>query len=225
MVSTCPQKIPTGRTPHQGFCKRTYSGIIFSHVIFSWEKTKTMCDECCVVFIRDNLTRKEVDGKHILDVGSLYVNGSARDAIINFSPASYVGVDLVPGFCVDKILPAEKLLEEYPPESFDIVVSTEMLEHCGDWRLIIHNLKAMVKKGGIILITTRSKGFPYHEWPIDHWRFELADMRVIFSDFEIVALESDKLAPGVLMKAIKPQDYVENDLSVYNIYEIIPGQP
>ena len=184
-----------------------------------------MCDACCVDFARNNLTREEVDGKDIIDVGSLNVNGSTRDAIINYAPASYIGVDLAAGYCVDRILPAERLLEEYPPESFDIVVSTEMLEHCGDWRLIIHNLKTLVKKGGIILITTRSKGFPYHEWPIDHWRFELADMRVIFSDFEMVALEPDVSCPGVLMKAIKPMNYVENDLSSYNIYEITPGKP
>jgi SAM-dependent methyltransferase len=184
-----------------------------------------MCDECCVIFIRDNLTAEEVNGKDILDVGSLNVNGSARDAIVNYTPASYTGIDLMEGFCVDRVLPAEKLLEEYSPEAFDIVISTEMLEHCGDWRLIIHNLKTVVKRGGIILITTRSKGFPYHPWPIDHWRFELADMREIFSDFTIIALEPDTLAPGVLMKAVKPVDYVEKDLSAYNIYEIIPGQP
>lgn len=184
-----------------------------------------MCNLDCVKFIRDNLTQAEVDGKRIIDIGSLNVNGSARDAIINYHPAEYIGTDLVPGFCVDVVLPAEQLLEVFQPESFDIVISTEMLEHCGDWRLIIHNMKSLVKRGGSILITTRSKGFPYHEWPIDHWRFELSDMQQIFADFIIISLQSDPKEPGVFMKVVKPMDYVENDLSLYNIYEVIPGRP
>lgn len=183
-----------------------------------------MCNPECVTFIRDNLTQAEVDGKRIIDVGSFNVNGSARDAIVNYHPEQYIGTDIVPGFCVDIVLDAENLLDVFQPESFDIVISTEMLEHCGDWRLIIHNMKALVKKGGSILITTRSKGFPYHEWPIDHWRFELADMQEIFADFTITALQSDPREPGVFIKAVKPIDYVEKDLSAYSIYEIIPGR-
>jgi len=183
-----------------------------------------MCNPECVTFIRDNLTQEEVDGKKIIDIGSFNVNGSGRDALVNYHPASYLGVDIVEGYGVDRLLSAEQLLEVFAPESFDIVISTEMLEHCGDWRLIIHNMKALVKKGGSILITTRSKGFPYHEWPIDHWRYELADMCEIFSDFIITALQSDPREPGVFIKVVKPIDYVEKDLSAYNIYEIIPGE-
>ena len=181
-----------------------------------------MCNTFCVDFIRKNLTAEEVNGKDILDVGSLNVNGSARDAITNYKPNSYIGTDIANGYCVDMIVNAEKLLEVFEPNSFDIIVSTEMIEHCGNWKVIIHNLKMLVKPGGCILITTRSKGFPFHEWPIDHWRFEVKDMQVIFSDFEIVALQPDPKEPGVFIKAVKPLNFTENDLSNYRIYEIIP---
>lgn len=184
-----------------------------------------MCNAYCVDFFRLNLGKNEIEGKDILDVGSLNVNGSARDAVIIHKPNSYIGVDLATGYCVDRIVNAEKLLDVFAPESFDIVVSTEMLEHCGDWKVIIHNIKTLVKPGGSILITTRSKGFPYHEWPIDHWRFEIKDMQVIFSDFNIVVLQSDPKEPGVFIKAVKPLNYTENDLSAYKIYEVVAGKP
>jgi len=50
-------------------------------------------------------------------------------------------------------------------------------------------MKAVLKPGGFIYITTRSRGFPYHAYPHDYWRYEIEDMEKIFGDFEIIALE------------------------------------
>jgi hypothetical protein len=54
-----------------------------------------------------------------------------------------------------------------------------------------------------IYITTRSYGFPYHAYPYDFWRYEIEDMKKIFSDFEIIKLIKDHEAPGVFLKAKK----------------------
>lgn len=77
------------------------------------------------------------------------------------------------------------------------------------------------KEGGFILITTRSKGFHYHGYPYDFWRFEIDDMRNIFQDCEILALEKDSSAPGVFIKAKKMNNFNEIDLSSYALYSII----
>ena len=45
------------------------------------------------------------------------------------SPTEYVGVDIEPRKFVDVVLPAEKLTEYFGSESFDVVISTELLEH------------------------------------------------------------------------------------------------
>jgi SAM-dependent methyltransferase len=92
-------------------------------------------------FFIDNIKIEEFKGKRVLEVGSKYVNGSVRPLIERFcSPREYVGVDIE----------AEKLVEYFGPESFDVVISTETLEHVQNWRLVINNMKSVLKCGGYI---------------------------------------------------------------------------
>ena len=124
---------------------------------------------------------RELNSKKILEVGSRYINGSIRPLIENFcSPAKYIGVDITPGKMVDLVLPAEKVLAHFGSESFDVIISTELLEHVMDWRIVINGLKSTLKNGGFMYITTRSKGMGYHGYPFDFWRFEIDDMKKIF---------------------------------------------
>jgi len=114
-----------------------------------------MCHVAVIEFFIENVEKEEFEDKRILDVGSKYVNGSVRPLIERFcSPKEYIGVDIEPGKFVDLILPAEKLVEYFGPESFDVVIATELLEHVQDWRLVVRNLKEVLKRGGYIYITT-----------------------------------------------------------------------
>lgn len=65
-------------------------------------------------------------------------------------PEIRVGIDVEPGKFVDILLPAEKLVECFGEESFDVVISTEVLEHVSDWRNVINNMKRVLKCGGYI---------------------------------------------------------------------------
>lgn len=144
----------------------------------------------------------------MLEVGSKYVNGSVRPLIEKFcSPREYIGIDLERGKFVDLVLPAEDIVKYFGPESFDVVIATELLEHVKDWRIVINNMKQVLKVGGYIYITTRSRGFPYHAYPYDYWRYEIEDMKAIFSDFDIMFLDKDREAPGVFLKARKPESW------------------
>ena len=99
-------------------------------------------------------------------------------------PNKYVGVDIENGKFVDFIVPAEKLVEFFGINKFDVVISTEMLEHVRDWRIVINNLKEVLKPGGILYITTVSKGFGYHAYPYDFWRYEIEDIKKYFQILE-----------------------------------------
>ncbi len=180
-----------------------------------------MCNPACIEFGRDVLTEAEVRGRSVLEVGSMNVNGSLREVAEPFGPDRYVGVDLDEGPGVDEVCDAAGLLDRFGPESFDVVLCTEVLEHVREWPSVIHNLKMLVKAGGVLLITTRSRGFPYHEYPFDYWRYELSDMEEIFSDFSIEALESDSFMPGVFVKARKPEGFTERSLVGYRLWSIV----
>ncbi len=184
-----------------------------------------MCNPACIEFGRRVLPREEVAGKHVLEVGALDVNGSLRPHVAALGPASYLGVDLTPGPGVDEVCAAENLLERFGPESFDIVLCTEVLEHVRDWRRVVRNLKRVVRPGGILVVTTRSRGFPYHEFPTDFWRYEEEDMRRIFADFTIEALERDPYMPGVFLKARRPTEpFVEAALEELRLWSIVAGR-
>jgi len=75
-----------------------------------------------------------------------------------------------------------------------------------------------------IYITTRSRGFIYHGYPYDYWRYEINDMIKIFKDFEIIRLESDWEAPGVFLKARKPINWRPIDLNDIALYSIVFGR-
>jgi SAM-dependent methyltransferase len=161
----------------------------------------------------------------VLEVGALEVNGSTRPVIEALAPASYVGVDIEPGPGVDVLCDVRELNERYGENVFDIVVSTELAEHVRDWRSAFANMKRVLRPGGTILITTRSRGFPIHGHPWDYWRYEPEDMERIFADFEILTIERDPEAPGVFVKARKPQDsFPFAQLEDIELFSVVSGR-
>ena len=182
-----------------------------------------MCNRACIDFGRSHLTPDDVAGRRVLEVGALDVNGSLRPVVEDMGPARYVGVDLVHGPGVDEVCDAVELVARYGPESFDLVLCTEVVEHTRDWRGVVANLKGVLAPGGVLLLTTRAPGFKYHGYPHDFWRYALDDLRAIFSDLRILALEPDPLAPGVFVKARKPEGFVANDVSGHALHSVLTG--
>lgn len=183
-----------------------------------------MCYPSVLEFFISNVDQDEFMDKSVIEVGSRYVNGSVREFIEKFGrPRRYLGIDSEYGKGVDEVLRAEDLVKRFGANSFDVVVSAELLEHVVDWRAVIQNMKTILKPGGHIFVTTRSKGFPLHDYPYDMWRYELKDVADIFSDFEILSLKEDNLEPGVFLQAKKPREWKPLDLSTISLYSVVLG--
>jgi SAM-dependent methyltransferase len=162
-------------------------------------------------FIR-TIPPERIKGKMILEVGSKDINGSVRPTINEHQPAFYEGIDIQQGNGVDRVMDAGEMLGYYHEDLFDLVISTEALEHIKDWKMVVTNMKRVLHPQGWLVITTRSPGFAVHEYPSDYWRFTKEDFEAIFSDMKIVELQNDPEIPGVFLIAEKQYDNVLNNL-------------
>jgi len=159
-----------------------------------------------LAWVKSVLTLDHVSGRKVLEVGSMDVNGSVRPYVESLKPLFYHAVDMQDGPGVDKVVNCERLTEEIETH-WDIVISTEMLEHVRDWRTCFVQLVRTLRQNGLLLVTTRSPGFPRHEHPEDHWRYTMQNMRDIATrlSLKIKDLQEDPEAPGVFMFASRAQ--------------------
>lgn len=132
---------------------------------------------------------------YVLEVGALDVNGTVRpyfaDAI------AYIGTDMMAGPNVDMVLNNSALPHNFINETFDTVIACEVLEHDLDFLHTVHSLRQVLRKGGFLIITTPTFGFPLHRYPRDYWRFgEDAYREVFFDEMAILDLRHLDNAAG-----------------------------
>src|SRR6266571_5196722 len=160
-------------------------------------------------FATTALAEADVKDRRVVEVGAYDVNGSVRPAVEALGPASYTGTDMQAGPGVDVACPAEKL----DRDSAGIVISTEMLEHAEDWQAAMAGMIRALAPGGLLVLTTRSEGFPYHGYPGDHWRFTVEAMGEIMAaagmDVLDLRADHDPASPGVFVKARKPEGWTQ----------------
>lgn len=121
----------------------------------------------------------------VIEFGALDVNGSAK---IHFDePLDYIGVDAQDGNGVD----VKALTHQYPnDEKFDVVVSTEMLEHDPYWDLSLKNMFDLVNFGGSIILTWAGPARHQHGadryTPLNHYyrNISMADAFRIVSRYQ-----------------------------------------
>lgn len=178
-----------------------------------------MCMITCLEFA-ENLKSKHIKGKRVLEVGSLDINGSVRSYIESLEPDEYIATDMRDGKGVDVVCDVCDIVKMYGKESFDVILCLEVLEHVEFWREGISNIKNVCKPNGLILITASSKGFHWHGYPDDFWRYEIEDMQEIFSDCKIVRLKKNTRAAGVFMIVRKKSPFVEKNLEDVRLFAV-----
>lgn len=153
-------------------------------------------------WVGEKVAHYKIEPALVLEVGSRNVNGSVRKF---FKGSSYVGIDMEDGYGVDIVVRADRI--PYDNGFFNVVISTEMLEHDPYFWKSIAEMERVLKPGGWMFITTRGIGFPFHEHPQDFWRFTPDAITHLFQmvDLSPVEVVEDPLPghPGVFGLAYK----------------------
>lgn len=113
----------------------------------------------------------------ILEVGSLNINGSAREVFQSDPHVFYEGIDITPGKDVDRAI---NIRDFVITEKYDLVICCEVLEHDPYFWLSVEKMKEALKDGGWLIITTPGFYFPEHQYPDDYYRFMPATYREVF---------------------------------------------
>lgn len=115
------------------------------------------------------------DTKNIYNLGS--GPRTIRKDIINVDATHYDGVAIVASL--------ESL--SIDSESADGIICDNVLEHVEDPRKAVAEMRRILKVGGIGYISTPFL-YPFHSSPSDYMRWTDEGLRLLFKDFEIVAL-------------------------------------
>ena len=94
--------------------------------------------------------------KEVLDCGSLDINGNNR---YFFDGCKYTGIDIVEGRNVDVVT---RVHEFNPGKQYDVVVSTEMLEHDSNYLVSLIKMRNLTKSNGLLIFTAAGLNRPEH---------------------------------------------------------------
>ncbi|MFM8898673.1 MAG: methyltransferase domain-containing protein [Burkholderiales bacterium] len=98
------------------------------------------------------------NGVLALDIGSLDLNGN--NLYLFDADCQFLGIDVAQGRNVDIVSPGHLL--GMPPATFDVILSTECLEHDRHWEQTLNEAVRMLRPGGMLLMTCATTGRPEH---------------------------------------------------------------
>lgn len=119
----------------------------------------------------------------VLDVGSQNINGCLRPLF-----EDYFGVDLAPGRNVDLVLKDQHHWPELAINYFDVVVSSQVMEHVRNPFKWMAALARHVRPGGLVYVCTPNS-HQYHPYPIDCWRVYPDGMREVMLEAGLEIVE------------------------------------
>ena len=103
----------------------------------------------------------------VLDIGSLDINGNNRTLVLNAANCQqikkkvyYTGIDITAGNNVDIVGNFNDILDKL--ETYDLIISTEALEHDRRCLETLNNATKLLKDGGTMIITAAGFGRAEH---------------------------------------------------------------
>ncbi len=120
-------------------------------------------------FVQTYLNKEYGSHIRVLDIGSYDVNGSYR-CLFEDARFEYVGLDMEHGPNVDICPQNAYSWDEINPESFDVVISGQALEHIEFPWVTLTEIARVLRPGGLMAILA-PQGIKYHPYPTDCYRY------------------------------------------------------
>lgn len=137
-----------------------------------------------------------LDELRVIDVGGLHLvpHKSYLRLFEDHTNISWTVADIVKHPSVDVVMPGPYTLP-FPDDTFDLVVSGQMLEHCRNPFRSVAEMKRVLRPGCMVIIIAPSEG-PRHD-RVDCWRFLEDAFHSIAEEvgLEVVADWIDRSAP------------------------------
>ena len=149
------------------------------------------------------LARRYADGKRVLDAGCGTGYGSAE---LSQSASAVTGVDIsadaIEYASASYRIPGVRFLESsctavpFPPESFDLVVAFEVIEHLADYRAFLKECARVLTPEGLFIVSSPNKRYyaetraatgpnPYHEHEFEAEEF-VGELEQVFSNVRLL---------------------------------------
>ncbi len=116
----------------------------------------------------------------VLDVGGQYC---PYYPLFKDKCESYTSMDIVDTPIVDIVCDAADMPVD--EASFDLVICTQVLEHCQNPQGIASECYRVLRPGGTLILTVPSI-FPQHGYPADNWRFMPDGLKYLLRSFSHV---------------------------------------
>lgn len=145
-----------------------------------------------------NYIKGHISGR-TLDLGA----GSAKyKEIIKEKATEYITFDMVPGENIDVV--GDVLNLPFENESFQTVISTQVLEHVEKPWIMIKEIHRILKPGGVCVLTTPFIT-PYHPDPTDYFRYTTDGLNSLFKNegFQVIDCDYYGRAFTVLAEMIR----------------------
>jgi SAM-dependent methyltransferase len=137
-----------------------------------------------VKLVRDRYQGKAI---RVLDIGSMGINGTYKE-LFQFEGVEYVGLDADMGPNVDIVPKDSYNWNEIEDESFDVIVSGQVLEHVEFPWLTVEQVAKKLKFGGLACLIAPSRG-PEHRYPHDCYRYYPDGMRALIRWAGLTAID------------------------------------
>lgn len=132
-------------------------------------------------------------GSTVADIGSRDVNGTCRAL---FPGCEYTGLDIEAGKNVDRVV----MPYFFGKQTFDVVISANVLEHVEDAQRWVDALRSICKPGALFCVVVPHT-LHEHRYPLDCWRIFPDGMRWLFRDCKCIvsceAYEVDTRIVGI----------------------------